>query len=105
MKLHKIRNVPLDVCCAEQKIAYNMAFCIHINRGDEYLALADAAKPQAIDRMVEDALVDYRNAYTYQPGKYNEDAVAKFLKNGLAKYLENYFIATGYEEIGITFCA
>lgn len=103
MKLHKIRNVPLDVCCAEQKVAYNMAFCIHINRGDEYLALSDTEKPQAIERMVEDALTDYRNAYTYQPGKCNEEAIAMFLKNGLAKYLEDHFIATGYEKIGSTF--
>lgn len=31
VKYHKIRNVPLEVCSAEQKIAYNLAFNIHIN--------------------------------------------------------------------------
>lgn len=103
MKLHKIRNVPLDVCCAEQKIAYNMAFCIHINRGEEYLALQDSKKPAAIERMIKEALADYRNAYTYLPGKYNEDAIAKALRNGLASYLETFFIATDFQRIGAVF--
>lgn len=103
MRLHKIPGVPLEVCCAEQKIAYNLAFRLHVNQGDEYLALPDECKSQAIDRLTEEALENYRKAYRYRPGKYNEDAIADFLKRGLARYLEKQFIAVDYERIGKVF--
>ena len=103
MKLHKIPGIPLDVCAAEQKIAYNLAFRIHVNRGDEYLAIPDSRKAQAVEWLVEEALGDYRNAYAYKPGKYDEEAIAVFLKNGLANYLDQHFIATNYERVGKAF--
>ena len=31
IKYHKIKNVSIEICTAEQIIAYNLAFNIHIN--------------------------------------------------------------------------
>lgn len=36
MKYHKIRNVSLNVCTAEAKIAYNIAFAYTWDYRDEY---------------------------------------------------------------------
>ena len=36
MKYHKIRNIDIKTCTAEQKIAYNMAFSADITFGDRF---------------------------------------------------------------------
>lgn len=64
MKWHKIRNVPIDVCSAEQKVAYNMAFRVHINQGDQYRALQTTAeKEYAIPRLISDIMDPFRYSY------------------------------------------
>lgn len=108
MKYHKIRNVPLTVCTAESKIAYNLAFQAHINYQDEY----DKAKAQGIPRstikgfvfdLIELEMRGYRNAYDYKAGEYDEDAIQCCLNAGLEKYLDKPFIAGDYERIGKAF--
>lgn len=36
MKKHKIRNVDIETCCAEQKIAYNYLFSYSINYSNDF---------------------------------------------------------------------
>ena len=86
MKLHKIKNVSIDVCAAEQKIAYNIAF-----------SLKDYGF--TVKKMME----HYRLGYSYKPNRYNEEAIETALNNGFAKYVEHPFIASNYEIIGETF--
>ena len=103
MKLHKIPGVPMEVCSAEQKIAYNLAFRLHINRGDECLVLPDERKEKAIEQLSKEAMEGYRSAYTYKPGKYNEEAIFSCLSSSLTKYLEKPFIAASYNQISNIF--
>lgn len=106
MKYHRIPGVDKAVCTAEQKIAYNMAFRLDINMGDKYRTLSTGwAKAEAWQSAARMALQDYRNSYTYKPGKYDEDAIFCALNAGLADYLESPFIATDYETIGKAFPA
>ena len=105
MQYHKIRGIPLDVCTAEQKIAYNLAFNAHIGIGDKY---RQARKISAIcaDELLHDRLQIEWNEWKRQSnGKYNDDAIYSCLLAGLAEYLMNPFIATDYESIGKAFPA
>lgn len=106
MKYHKIYGVDKAVCTAEQKIAYNIAFRLHIGLGDKYRALPSAvAKAEAFRAAIDIAMHDYRNSYDYTPGKYDEDSIFCALAAGLAGYLEKPFIACNYESIGAAFPA
>lgn len=105
MKYHKIKNIPLDVCTAEQKIAYELAFRIHVGAGDIYNA---ALKRSAIcaDEVLRKRLkIQFDSWLELYGGKFNDDAIYSCLLAGLADYLEKPFIATGYEEIGKAFPA
>lgn len=105
--LHKIRNVPRDVCTAEQKIAYNLAFGCHISYQDEFDRVkasgTQAAISEGISRMIRQALHDYQNAYTYTPGKYDLDAIFHALRAGLLEYMNRPRILSSYEAIGQAF--
>ena len=96
-KLHKIKNVPLDICSCEQKIAYNLAFAlIEIYRAEP--KIARNATPEAFAVFA----VNLHNAYG-QFAKYDKKAIKAALANGIDKYNENFFIASDYETIGNTF--
>lgn len=107
MKLtyHKISGVEKSVCTAEQKIAYNLAFRSHISYGDAFNKLSGFAKSEAIIKIRDAMMRQYRLGYDYKPGKFNEDAIQAALHAGLREYLENPFIAWDYESIGKTFPA
>ncbi len=106
MKYHKIRNVALETCTAEQKIAYNIAFTAHINYGDQFSKLqCEVTRSEAIGEIIRREMKGYKNAYTYKPGKYDEDSIFCCLNAGLQKYLLKPFIASDYETIGKAFPA
>ena len=104
IKTHKIYGVPKAICTAEQMIAYNLTFAYHDLFKAEFLSLpTEAAKSQAIADMRNKWLKWYRNAYTYKPGKYNEDAIFIALNNGIRRYMEKPFIACDYDIVGEVF--
>lgn len=104
MNLHKIPKIDKAVCSAEQKIAYNIAFRVHINHGDSFQSLpTEAAKSEAKGKLIRLYMENYQQSYDYKPGRYNEDAIFVALNQGLQEYLEKPFIASNYESIGRAF--
>lgn len=92
MKYHKIRNVPMNVCTAEQKIAYNIAFA-HYEIAGTYHSYAEAA--QNFVSWCKDSIKNY-----------DIDAVFCALNAGLENYCKaKYRILSSYEEIGRMFPA
>lgn len=109
MKYHKIRSVDMDVCTAEQKIAYNIAFTVHINYGDRYLEIFKEypriVSDDFLKGIIQSEIKNYVN--NYPDSKYNIDAIFASLNYGLRDYLvkEKYHIFTDYETIGRVFPA
>lgn len=86
MKLHKIRNIDINICSAEQKIAYNFAFAGY--------CWAD------LEQVLKN-LARYREQFR---GKYDCDAIAEALRNGYEAYKSGAArIFTSYEEVGKAF--
>ena len=110
MKYHKIPKVEKNICTAEQMIAYNIAFRIHINHGDEY---EDAKKVTAIcaDELLHDLIAMYIGFFADDMAankngtQYDLDAIQSCLNAGLADYLNAFFIATDYAQVGKAFPA
>lgn len=107
LKYKAIRGVDKTICTAEQKIAYNLAFRLHISYQDNYNVLDSGfAKSQAIVDMVNYAIKSYCHACDYVPCMYNLDAIKAALHAGLQAYLDkNGPVAGSYEEIGKMFPA
>ncbi len=108
MKYHKIPNVEKTVCTAEQKIAYNIAFRLHIAYTDQFKKVNAVNPGEARAKCVElakEGLKYYQMAYTYKPGKYDEDAIFSALLAGLYNYLSDYHIFSSYEDVGRAFPA
>lgn len=106
MKYHKIRNVPLETCTAEQKIAYNIATYNEYLR-DRYNA---ARKISAVcaSEIFDEILGIAFNSWMRSPdnhGKFDNDAIWCCLRAGFANYLVKPFIAWDYETIGKSFPA
>ena len=80
--LHKLRGVDVEVCSAEQMIAYN-------------LACAFSEYEQDAERIF--------SLWTQRSGRYNSAAVFEALQNGLNEYRKRPFIATNYESVGKVF--
>lgn len=86
MKLHKIRGVVLNVCSAEQKIAYNIAFSWALNGHDV---------------TTEKMLQSFRRGHDYKPGRFDEEAIAAALAAGYPSYLAaDAPVASSYEQVG-----
>lgn len=108
MKYHKICGVEKSVCTAEQMIAYNLAFRAHISFQDEYnkaRSVSAACVSALVGEIVALSMKNYRSAYDYKPGKYDEDAIFSALNAGLSAYLDQPFIASDYATIGKAFPA
>jgi hypothetical protein len=104
MNTHKIRNVAKDICAAEQKIAYNIAFNLHLAYSDKWKKLETAAaRSEFRAALVSQGLENYRLSYDYKPDKFNEDAIFCALNAGLENYFNKFFIASDYETIGKAF--
>ena len=106
MKYHKIKNIPLDVCTVEQKIAYNLAFSNYALFEKQYHALSMRfQKRDLISYAVHKMIEWYQNGYAYD-GKYDIDAIFSALNAGFENYLRgDYHILTSYKDIGNIFPA
>ena len=100
MKLHKITGIEKDVCTAEQKIAYNIAFMDYdaINRvrqaeGEgEALQFAFKLRDTHLNKLKEEG------------SKYNLDAVFCAFNAGIMEYCKaKYHILGNYADIGKAF--
>ena len=107
MTYHKIKNIPLTECTAEQKIAYNLSFAYYYNVLEEYNRLPmHFQKSELVYASVRKMLDLYRMGRDYKPGKYNEDAIFCALNAGFENYLKaKYHILSSYKEIGEMFPA
>lgn len=91
-RYHKIRNVDIKVCAAEQKIAYNISFSNYdwIRRsGKDYKVLLK----EIVDRLSKQK----------EFSRFNMDVVYEALMNGFNEYSHYPFIAHDYKRIGDTF--
>lgn len=111
MKYHKIRGIDKAICTAEQMVAYNIAFRLHINVGDRFKEICTTGTginiAEAIDDIMLMSVKNYHNSYEYakMAKKYDEDAIFSALRNGIKDYLLKPFIATDYAKIGKAFKA
>lgn len=108
MKYHKIQNVEKSVCTAEQKIAYNIAFRLHISHGDDFKKINDINHGAAVAwsaTLAREGMNTYRASYAYNPQKYDDDAIFSALLAGLYNYLSDFHILSSYEDIGRIFPA
>jgi hypothetical protein len=108
MKYHKIPNVDKSVCTAEQMIAYNIAFRLHISYADEFQKINFVNRGGArayCANLAREGLKEYRMSYSYKPGRYDEDAIFSALLAGLYNYLSDFHIFSNYEDIGRAFPA
>ena len=94
LKTHKIPNVDKLVCCAEQKIAYNLAFSTR-----DHILRCGLNGEQA----VAETMKFWHSSHEGQSSKYNAEAIKAALTGGLKNYLKNHFIASNYEQIGKAF--
>ena len=108
MKYHKISGVEKSVCTAEQKLAYNIAFQLHISYANEF-EKANSVNPGAARsscaELAKTGIRWYRMSYSYKPGKYDEDAIFSALLAGLYNYLSDFHIFSNYEDIARAFPA
>lgn len=109
LKYHKIKNIPLEVCTAEQKIAYNLAFS-NIAIAEKYYnkCVSEIQKSSIVSDIVNLCMKQWTNSYDYEirQKKYNVDAIFSALMAGMEKYInEKYHILNSYEEIGKMFPA
>ena len=97
MKYHKICNIPIEVCTAEQKIAYNLVSAYR----DCIVGGSFSTWPEAAHWCVR----MYTLGYDYKPGKYDIDAIFCAINAGIESFCEKPFIASSYEQIGKAFPA
>lgn len=110
MKLvyHKIKGIDKSICTAEQKIAYEIAFRLHISYQDRWNELrsrkvAESVMSHAISDLIGEGMGMFdRSKWS---ARMNKDAVFCALNAGLKNYLDKFFIATSYEQIGLAFPA
>lgn len=109
LKYHKIKNIPLEVCTAEQKIAYNLAFSnISIIEKTYNKCMTGIQKSSVVSEAVNLCMNQWANSYDYESRqkKYNIDAIFSALMAGMERYInEKYHILNSYEEIGKMFPA
>ena len=101
IKVHKIRGVDKNICSAEQKIAYNIAFARRdtlIRRWKE--CHTEFQRSEVFFDLINTELRLFRETYGE---KYNLDAVFIALNQGFKNYCEKFFIARDYETIGKAF--
>lgn len=106
LKYHKIRNVPLEVCTAEQKIAYNLAWSnIDIIKKSYDRCMTGTQKSDVVLEAVNMCIRHWKNSYSHE-NKYNIDAIFSALMAGMEKYINTkYHILLSYDEIGKMFPA
>lgn len=108
MKLHKIPGVEKDVCTCEQKLAYNLAFRLHLSYSDEWQNAKTQGKAErelCLEDLVRRAMLGYDsfNDVTGGGKRYDRGAVKAALAAGLEEYMDHFFLADSYEQIGRVF--
>ena len=104
MTYHKIRNVDLKVCTAEQKIAYNLAFSYSKLFIDEEKFIKLPFEFQKRD-VIHNAVRAIMQFFP-KDSKYDIDLVFCALNAGLQNYIESTTsILSSYAEIGKMFPA
>lgn len=105
MKYHKIRNVPMEVCTAEQKIAYNLAWRDRGRFIGEYNRMPCEFQKMEVVEAAKDWMIK-QWSYCKDAHRYDVDAIASALNAGLEKYFNNSCgILTSYEQVGKMFPA
>ena len=112
MKYHKIPKVSLNVCTAEQMVAYNMARrlgCIYNeNFKRRFSKLTGVQKSDVIFQLVDEAVKMLKNSYEYNNinTKYNVDYIICAFRGGIEDYInQNTPILWYYEDVGKIFPA
>lgn len=83
MKKHKIRNVDIEVCCCEQKIAYNFLFAWGHMKVDDLI------------RMTSGSIDENKKLK-----RYDKQLIIELIKKSYDRYKSGRSILTSYEEIG-----
>lgn len=105
LEYHKIRGIPKDICTAEQKIAYNLAFLAHISFQDQFDKIKDYPTNVISDFIYQVRDFEIKRYQRDNDKKYNIDAIQSALSAGLLNYFKKPFIASNYETIGKSFPA
>lgn len=106
-KLHKVGvDVPLHVCSAEQKIAYNIASNLVIDHAEMFNRLISSREyHSAIDGMlsgiVGTAMIEWNTRHHAR--NYNPEMIELAISNGVRNYFLVPFTAKSYAEISRTF--
>lgn len=83
----KIRNVPIEVCSAEQKIAYNIAFNVRefLVKDENNLELAN----KIVDRSISE--------------RFDKEMIKEIIRKSRERYCAGRSVLGSYEEIGNIF--
>lgn len=96
MKKYKIRNVDIEVCSAEQKIAYNFLFSWTLNKHDK-----DYAYKCVKDSIYEEMEGKRVCIHPTNWKKYNIDYILELFYRNYDKYIESGKpIFSNYEDLG-----
>lgn len=103
MKLHKIKNVDLNSCSKEQKIAANIAWYAHSWYSDYRLFTTPEGKTEYINYVIDNMIEHYENHYSTK--NICMDYVRIALNYGLPAYMEKTSakIYCSYSDIGADF--
>ena len=102
VKTNKIYGIDKSICCAEQKIAYNIAHSwSDIVKAALEKCYTEVQKHEIVFEAIQKSLKNFEE--TYGAEKYNIDAIFIALNQGMRKYCEKPFIAFSYESIGKAF--
>lgn len=106
MKYHKIKNVPLEICTAEQKISYNLAFSnAHLFKSEYQKMPMQFQKNEVVYQALKFCMKQWRASYNFD-SKYDIDSIFCCLNAGLENYIKNNCpILSSYEDIGSIFPA
>lgn len=87
MKPHKIRNIDLSICNAEQKIAYNYLSCYYDMKKSDLLEFCQKALYREKDKSMK---------------RYDIDLIYHYILSSYSNYVisANHPILTSYEAIG-----
>ena len=103
-RLHKLPNVSVATCSAEQKLAYDLA----VVYGDVYAPLykkaADETERENVLRQAVDAMVcHYITSYSFSAGKRDVNTLRIALRNGLPEHFRHPEYLHEYAMIGKRF--
>lgn len=107
MKYHGIRGIKKEVCTAEQKIAYNLAFAWYDIALKQYSKLPmQFQKSALVEEYVRKMVSDFQRTYGDSPKEYDIDAIFCALMGGFENYIKaGCPICKSFEEVGKMFPA